>query len=436
MKNTLFLPLIFSLAVSTAAFAQAVPTATATAAATQAPNASAFGGATQNSGTLNYSLSASETIITGNTGFNGTGSSTNISGNAAYISSSLTHPTSFLYAGGYLFAGANGQPSSTFQNFGVSQVLLTKHWTFTATDFVSYLPTSPTTGLSGIAGVGDLGSVPVGPIIGQNVLTYYATRVSNNASASAEARLTGATSVLASGSYMIQRFLSNAGIDNSQVAGSIGPRHRIDERNTIGANYTYSRFTYGQSYLYPTGGFSFISQGVNLDYERSLSRKVFASISAGPQWTSSKQSVAAPSRLNFAANVSLNYTGQLSHVSANYSRGTDAGSGVLLGSTSDNLGVVLQRILSRNWTGSVSANYSRTSGILASNIAQTNTKTFYGGIQLSRRLGRDFSAYGSYTAQKQSINGLSASQNAFSGLSQIIGFGVTYAPKPIHFGHR
>jgi hypothetical protein len=58
----------------------------------------------------------------------------------------------------------------------------------------------------------------------------------------------------------------------------------------------------------------------------------------------------------------------------------------------------------------------------------------YGGIQVTRRLSRYMLAYGSYTAQHQSLsypgqpttNG--APVNVLNGLSNIIGFGFGFSP--------
>ena len=75
-------------------------------------------GALAVAGQLTYTLSASGSVVTGYNGVNGVSDSINIAGNAAYVSSSERHPTSFVYSGGYLF-GNNGQPSTAYQNLGV-----------------------------------------------------------------------------------------------------------------------------------------------------------------------------------------------------------------------------------------------------------------------------------------------------------------------------
>ena len=413
---------------SLAAIGQAVPTASANITS----SSPSYG--IQPGGTLNYSLGLSETVITGYNGSGGTANSTNLFGRASLVTSNEAKPTSLIYSGGYVFSEIPGQPSSTFHNFGLSQVLATKHWNLVLSDLVSYLPSSPTTGISGIAGTGDVGAPSTGAVIGQGILTYYSPRIVNTASGSAEGKITSSTAIETSVSYGIQRFINSQGIDNSQYTGTIGPQHRINERNSIGANYAYSRFSYGST-PYTTNKFDFVAQGGNLTYEHLFSRRLSTNISIGPQSTRSSNG-SLPSHLSFAANTSLNYLGKLSHAALVYYRGTDAGSGVLLGAVSDNVGLLYQRTLDRNWGVGLSGNYARTSGLLAYNDVKSKSTTFFGGIQLTRKLGHDFAVYGSYNAQTQTINNPAGFQNALNGLTQIFGFGIIYSPQSIRIGRH
>jgi len=416
----------------------ATETAWAQAAATVSTD-SASGGATgivQEEGTLNYSLGISETIIAGYQGSDGIATSTNFTGAASLITSSETRPTSLIYSGGYLLSSTPGQPSATYQNLGLSQVIMTKNWNLSASNFVSYMPSSPTTGLSGIAGIGDLNTVPAGTFTGDNILSYYSTRIANNASANAERKLTGSTTVEASGSYAVQRFLGDLGTDNSSTTGSMGLQHRLGERSVIGGNYSYTRFDYGASPAYYTGNFSFHSQSANFTYEHTFSRKLSSSFSVGPQWTRSSYSSATPARISFAATAAISYAGRATRTSLNYSRGANSGSGVVPGIDSDNLGVMVQRTLNQRWSGAISGNYAHTTGIFSLLSATPTTHAFYGGVQVSRQIGHDFSAYLSYTAQTQTVSNIPAAGNAFGGLTQVIGAGLRFSPTSVHLGRR
>jgi hypothetical protein len=96
---------------------------------------------------------------------------------------------------------------------------------------------------------------------------------------------------------------------------------------------------------------------------------------------------------------------------------------------------------------SLTANYTRTAGLLqpsalvvapdlgaALPYAGGSGNTAYGGAQVSRRLGNSFSAYASYNLQHQSIDSSLASQNAFSGLIQTFGIGITFSPRSTRLG--
>ena len=159
-------------------------------------------------GTLNYAVSASESLSWGYYGNQGAAAGTNLSGDVAFLSISKLYPFSMVFSGGHSWENL-GQPSYTFLNLGMSQVLSLKKWSIVVSDSVSYLPGTPTAGLSGVAGVGDLGLSPVqvGADTGQGVLTNYSDRIANTVSGSAQHPLTGKTSMNVSGSYGFTRFL-------------------------------------------------------------------------------------------------------------------------------------------------------------------------------------------------------------------------------------
>jgi hypothetical protein len=384
-------------------------------------------------GQLTYGVSASQTITTGYGDGNGTATVpiTDISGDLAYISRSETHPFSMVYSGGYLASESSQMPSSWFHNLALSQSYRTRTWNFVLVDTLNYLPDTPVGSLSGIAGVGDLGVPPVqvGVYEGPGVLTNYAQRVSNMVSGSAERNLTGNISLTGTGSYSIQRFLTNpadATNDNNEVAASSGINDRLDARNTIGANYSYMQYTYiGQS-------FSFVSNGVNFEYIRNFSPRLNLSSSLGPEWTSS--SLLTATAVNLAAAITLTYSNQRDSASLAYTRGTNSGSGVVEGTLSDIVGFSGRRSFNRAWTGSTNISYIHSESLQNSLLPSYSIESVVAGAQISRAIGRYVSSYASYTLEHQTTEGTSLSPLAYSGLQQVFGFGVTYSPGAIHLG--
>ena len=424
MKTTLVAPLVL-LAIGSMAAAQAPPLAAPPTFGFSLPSVE---------GTLTYSLSGSESFFTGYQG-SGLNTTTSLSGSLGYLSSSPDKPFSLVYSGGYLYSTVPGYPgSSTFQNLAASQVYTTKNWNFVVDDAVSYLPQAPTTGLSGIPGVGDIGviTVPIGDQPTQSILTNYETRVGNGLNGGATRKINASWSVNGSASWQILHFFGNGGIDSSEESGSVGPSYRINARSSASANvtYSYTNDTYfGNSY-------PFESEGITLQYQRQISRFFSISVSGGPQRTfgSGSTSSLIPSSITGIGNGSLNYTRRSTNASISYARATNSGSGVVFGALTDTVVGSVRQQFSRNWQGAITASYSQSSAL--ANIAGTgqNFHGTYGGGQLSRRLGREFSGYVSYTAVTQSENNPGVTQAAFNGLTQIFAVGVTYSPSAIHLG--
>ena len=244
-------------------------------------------------GTFDYALNASEIIQTGYGGVGNTYESTNLSGDVVYTSASVKAPFSAVYAGGVLISNESTQSTEPFQSLSLSQGLTTRGWSFSASDAVSYLPSSPTVGLSGIPGTGDLGSQPIftGDSPAQNVLTTNSSRVSNSLAGGVSRRLDATTSISGSGSYGILRFLGGYGLDSSQALGTVSLNHQFDARDSgsISANSSV--------YSFP-GSYSFTSRVINAGFSRRLTRTLTTSASwSGIVLLCSVQSSTNPDRL-------------------------------------------------------------------------------------------------------------------------------------------
>ena len=412
-------PLAF-LALATSGVAQSLPADTGPAAPGVGFSLPRVGGS------LTYGVNASEVLSTGFYN-SGTSYSTNISGDAAYISKSQSHPFSAIYNGGVLLANS-GQPTTFFQSLSFSQVLTTKHWNFALADSVSFLPQSPTGGLSGVPGTGDLGVDPVA------VLTSYGPRVSNSLSGTASRQINGRFSTQVTGMYAIQRFIgdnSDLALNSTTEGGSVGLSYRASARDTFTGNYNYSNFTYsGNTY-------SFQAQGATVSYSRQWSPRFVTDVYAGPQIISGSSEAINGTAVTVAAGASASYLSRSTSYSVTYSRGANNGSGVIPGSFSDNVTAAAHRQLGREWLVSGDVGYARTSSLPNSTLNQFNSKGVFMSVQGSRRLGRYFSGFGSYTVEDQSVSiptGSAAPQNAFSGVFQVVSLGISFSPRPVLLG--
>lgn len=391
-------------------------------------------------GQLDYRIGASQAVLFGYDGQNGASTSTDISGSAAYISGSQYHPFSAIYSGGYVFGEDSGQPSASFQNLGLSQEFIGKNLGFVVGDIVSYLPEAPIFGLSGIPGVGDVGSQPIGaagvPL--DSILSYYGRRVTNTASGSVTAKFSAETNISGYAAYTIQRFIDDVGINNNELDAGANLEHRLNERNTIGAGYVNSLFTYLPAPAfdaYVPANFSFTTQEVDVQYEHVFTRRLVFNGDIGPQWTTSSNTSYMPSETSVALNAVLSYTERLTQYQLSYSRGVSAGGGVLAGTLGDNVNFTTSHRFSREWQGSFSANYGRADSLAQIASSTSDATTFYTGVQINRSIGREFSAYASYNYEWQSVNGSLLTPLAYTGSTNVIGFGIFYTPRPLHVHH-
>jgi hypothetical protein len=427
LLRTAFFLVMPLLPIGRAAFGQAIPTAEA------APISTGFA-LPSTQGTLRYSIGVNESISTGYYG-TGTDSATGVSGNVGFISGSSVYPFSLVFSGGDSWS-TTGQPSTYYLNLGLSQVINTRNWNFILSDTVSYLPQTPAIGLSGVPGTGDIGVPPiqVGVDTGQGVLTAYSARVSNAVSLSAQLKLTGKTSLQASGVYSTLYFLGNSagGVNTASESGSIGLSHRIDARNSVSANFGYSQFTYG------VGQPTVTSQTATGQFSHQLTRQLAISLAAGPQWsTYTAISPSVPTSINLFVGATATYSSQFASYSLSYSRGTNSGSGIVQGARSDSVSARATRTFAGVWNGSVFASYTRTTSLVPIGLAGSLApETEVGGVQVSRAIARSLSTYASYTLENQTTQGAPGATNVFSGLYKVAAFGLTYSPSPIHVGPR
>lgn len=399
-------------------------------------------------GVLHYALSASEAIQFGYFGSGVVTHSTILSGDVSYTAKSQLRPFGLDAAGGVILANQSGQGTTGFISAAISQGYITRTWNFNISDSVSFLPQSPTTGLSGIPGVGDLGGTPVqGPVQGPagGVLSISGNRIANSITGSAERQIGRLTSISGSGSWSLFHFLgdnaSSVGLlDSSQVSGTVAVNRRLDARSSASVNAVYATFGY-------SGGFStgltppdVTTRGINLSYQRLLTRTLSVNVSGGPQWVSSSNSTLIPSNINAAVSAGVSYSRGLTSASVGYSRGVSAGSGVLAGALTDNVFANIGHTYGRKWVASLTAGYTHSSGLTQLTGQQSlgtlnqNYDTTFAEVQVTRGFTPHFSGFASYEVQNQLSNHTVAQPSALNGTSQTFGIGVTFTPRSTRLG--
>ncbi len=390
-------------------------------------------------GSLRYSVTASETVLTGYNGTTGGGANTytNLSGNVAYLSSSQRHPFSAVYSGGYLI-GTSTFPSYAYQSLSLSQELHTRNWDFILGDSVSYLPQTPIGSLSGIPGAGDLSlpAVQINTAPGLDILTTYANRVSNIVSGSATRRFTASTSLSLTATDSIQRYLGSStgfqGIDNDQQTGGATLQHRLDDRTSIGAGYQFSNSSFKSGFLGP-GTFGFQTHSAQLFVNRQLTRSLNLAVGAGPQWAvdGSNGGVTTGTSLSVAANAALTYQAKRFSSSISYVRGINNGNGVTVGARQDSVVANISRSFARIYNVGGIVGFNHSAQLSNSLLPAYNSSGVIAGGQVSAQVRQPLSVFASYTVQRQLFDGYAPAGIAFNGLTQYATFGVTYAPKPL-----
>ena len=152
-----------------------------------------------------------------------------------------------------------------------------------------------------------------------------------------------------------------------------------------------------------------------------------------------------------ALNASVEYQWLHETAAVNYFHGTNSGSGYLLGGKVDNVSANISRGFGRNVSVGLTGSYLRTTSLTAAQpeygqngqvtIVPINfagvTDAKFGGVQATRQLGRYMNAFANYTAIGQSssigISTLGYNENLLNGLYQVIGFGIGYSPREMHF---
>ena len=373
----------------------------------QAAPAATGGGGAALSYSLRYSESASfAPYAYGNTHI------IHPSGSLNYTNGKTRRPFSLDYSGGYIHT-VSGQPyaEGVFQGMFLSQGFESKKWILNLSDNVNYSPQAPTTGFSGIPGTGEPIGTPTPPS-SQFVLTVDTQSVSNNAAGELQHILNYSTSFIMNGEYSILRYPDANGFDTDQLTITPGFDFRLDARNSLTAQYSFSRFSY------PAYDTLFQTDTALFGYSRSWNRAFRSQMSVGPQWIQQARTI--PGSMGLAARAALNYEAGRDSAYVSYNHGTSGGSGYLLGAESDSVDGGLSRKLSHAFTLEMTGAYNRSNDLSGSGTIDGE----FGSVQVSWQIGRHLNAFTSYMAMSQSSTARVPS-NVLNGLQQTVSFGIT-----------
>jgi hypothetical protein len=398
------------------------------------------------SGSLHYDLRYSQTAQVGDSE-DGQQRSI-VSGDADYANASQRLPFSLQYGGGYGWTWA-GPPAAgnVFQHLSLSQSIAGRAWSLSASDNVLYTFETPTTGFSGVPGSGEPigGSSPASPP-DQTILTSNTRTLENLGTIGLQDRLNFAWSLNVGGTSEQLRYIDNNGQNLDMLMADTGITRRLNALNSISAQYSFTKYSFGEA------GFTSRTNSVLFGYRRSWSRRLKTILNAGPQWVSSSGaastgSMAIPGSTMLSFNASADYMLRRGSASVTCSQGTMGGSGYMLGDKVDRIGANFSHEFAKSLTVGATGSYMRSASLIAAELVFASdgqvsvlpldvkgvTDAEFGGAQVTRRLGRYASVFGSYTAIGQSsstrISPLNYNKNILSGLDQVFGFGIGFSPR-------
>ena len=422
MKTTLKL-MVFLFTVCATAVAQVVPEATG-------PSGPPV------SGSLHYDLRYSQNAEFG--GSLGNWQTANASADAGYANGNTRLPFSLNYTGGYSWTIAGPSYSTGFfQRLSLSQGIVWRKWNVMASDDVSYTPQAPTTGFSGIPGTGEpIGTPNPAPPSSQSILTLNSHAISNDGNAQLGHNINFATTFNVGGSSSLLRYPDGNGFDTDSLAANAGLTRRLNARNSLSGQYTFSR------YSYPDFNDTFNTSSAIVSFTRHWTRRLSTNAGAGPEWIRSSASASSstagelpptatvPNSTIVSGNAGVNYQMRFGSANLAYDHGTNGGAGYLFGAKTDSASGSFSREFHKNLTVGLTGSYMRTAGL--NNNGVTNAK--YGGVQASRQFGRYLSVFANYTDSAQSSSS-TLGANAINGLIQEVSFGIGYSPRETHLRH-
>jgi hypothetical protein len=306
------------------------------------------------------------------------------------------------YSGGGYFTTDSLRNNGAFHQLSLAQNFNLRRWQIQLFDYFSYIPESEF-GFAGgtnlaVPGVsGTLG--PAVPGLGasivpnQSIYSAIGPRYSNAAAAQTTYLLSPRSSITVGGSYGLLRFTESGNVDNDMALGSAGFNYVVSRDDSVGISYRFAGYHFaGQPQ-------ALASHTVNFVYNRKIVRKVALDLFGGPQITNFRIPIASATRnVGLSAGAALKYALQHGTIELSYFHGLTGGSGLLLGSNTDQATAGLSRQLGRVWSGNVFFGYARNGALVAiTGTPEPSFDDWFVGAGISRPFGRNVNFAISYT---------------------------------------
>lgn len=315
------------------------------------------------------------------------------------------------YIGGGSVYKDNAGLDSIFHQFGITQKIVWPRWTLKFKDYLGYLPESSFGFLGanfGLAGTGvnvananalsNLANVNPVFIPNETIFTVHASRFSNTLLGEVEYKVSPRSSFTATGSHAILHFSGASFVNSKNAVFRTGYNHDFTARDSLAVTYGFSRFWFEGGRTQNIDDHSF-----QVAYGRRLTGRLALQLSAGPEIYSLSDAVRGPGRqYTWTAQSGLTYRFPRSYLVVSYATYVAGGSGVLNGSQNHQVQMTLTRQLSRMWASSLDTGFARNTALQGTTTQiHTAFNTWYGGLSLSRPLGRHTNVVFDYYMQRQ-----------------------------------
>jgi hypothetical protein len=234
----------------------------------------------------------------------------------------------------------------------------------------------------------------------QSIYAAVGPRYSNAFAAQTTYQFSRKSSMTLGGSYGLLDFTEPGNVDNYMVIGSAGYNFALNDTDSVGVLYRFS------SYHYSGEPQALGNHVANFVYVKRMTRQLVLNLFGGPQITTYRVPIGSETvNIGASAGVTFKRLFERGNIGLNYYHGLSGGGGVLEGAFTDEVGLALDRQLTRTWSARCNFGYSRNSAL--GSLANTQTQLYNdffvtGGV--SRPFGRNVDFSAAYTARIEQAN--------------------------------
>ncbi|MGB2886654.1 MAG: hypothetical protein WBC04_03055 [Candidatus Acidiferrales bacterium] len=351
-----------------------------------------------------YSQVDSNAANTAGSGGNNITSITSILGGLTLQKLSPHSQFNLNYLGGRSFSNAGDQFSSTTHTFGAAERWLRARWSGVFTDQLSYMSESLLGGanspdLGGSAAITNLSPTFLG---GQSLFTSRGPRLLNTSVVEVDYQSSPRSSYTLVGSYDFLHFFGPGLVDSGTTQAQVGYNYALSHRDTISVLYRFGAIRFQGSSQ------SIHDHTAQLAYGHRIAQRLALRLAGGPEATLTQSpTLGSTTYVSWSVDSSLQYQLARTSLELSYDHGVTAGSGLFLGSTTDQVSAVASRQLSRMWSVSFEGGYARNRNNLTSSLtapANATVDSVFGSVQLIRAIGRNANFFVNYWPRYQTSN--------------------------------